>query len=286
MTDTIHTSAQRRSDPPLVAITRVVSPDMGHCQLTHLARLPINVETASEQHLQYEACLEDLGCMVQRLPAGEGMPDCVFVEDTAVVVDEVAVITRPGATSRRAEGLAVAEALRAFREVRHASAPGTLDGGDVLRLGRRVFVGMSSRTSSEGIDQLRSLLAPFDYEVMPVELTGCLHLKTAVTVVGRRLLVVNREWVDPRVFGEVEVIDVDPAEPFGANALLVNGTALVAAAHPRTRARLEGRGVPTRAVNVSEIARAEGGVTCCSLIFPVRPVQVGRPFLLAESPCE
>jgi dimethylargininase len=195
------------------------------------------------------------------------MPDCVFVEDAAVVVPEVAVVTRPGAESRRGEVSAVAEALRPFRELRHVRAPGTLDGGDVLRLGRRVFVGMSSRTSREGIDQLREVLSPFGYEVTAVPLTKCLHLKSAATGLDDRRVLANRGWVDPGVFGAVDVIDVDRREPFGANVSSVGGVAVVAAAHPRTRDRLEARGVRTYAVDLSELAKAEGGVTCCSLVF-------------------
>lgn len=249
-----------------VAITRAVSPDMARCELTHLDRVPIDIEAARQQHREYEACLADLGCAVRQLPAGDGMPDSVFIEDAALVLDELAIITRPGAASRRGECVAAAEALREYRDVREIRAPGTLDGGDVLRLGRRLFVGASGRSNAAGIDHLRALVTPLGYAVIAVPLRGCLHLKSAVTAVGDGLLVANRAWVDPAVFGEVEVIDVDPAEPFAANILAVNGVAVLSAAHPRTRERLEARGLRTRAVDVTEVAKAEGGVTCCCLL--------------------
>ncbi|MFO0844339.1 MAG: N(G),N(G)-dimethylarginine dimethylaminohydrolase [Gemmataceae bacterium] len=252
--------------PKLVALTREVSPTISRCELTHLAREPIDVGLAREQHRRYEDCLTGLGCTVHRLPAAPDLPDSVFVEDAAVVLDELAVITRPGAGSRRAEPATAAEALKPFRELRFVEAPATLDGGDVLCLGKRVFVGLSGRSNRAAVDQLRGVLKPHGYEVAGVELTGCLHLKTAVTKVAPGTLLVNRSWVDPAVFGDVTTIDVDPAEPFGANALLVGEIIVYPAAFPRTRELLEGQGLRVRAVEVSELAKAEGGVTCCCIL--------------------
>jgi dimethylargininase len=270
----------------LAAITRDVSAGLASCELTHLPRTPIDVTLARRQHRQYEAALARLGCEVVRLAALPDLPDSVFVEDVAVVVDEVAVVTRPGAQSRRAEIEHIREPLSRFRRVAAVESPGTLDGGDVLRIGRRIYVGMSGRSNPEGIDQLRTLLAVHGYSVTGVPVTGCLHLKSAVTEVWPGVLLVNRDWVVPDAFGDVEVVEVDPAEPYAANGLLLSWRATSAgrdagptdasrprnvtiypAAFPRTRAILESHGIRLEVVDVSELQKAEGAVTCCSIVF-------------------
>jgi dimethylargininase len=251
----------------LIAITREVSPNLGQCELTHLGRQPIDVAVAREQHRLYEDCLASLGCQVQRLPAATELPDGVFVEDTCLILDELAVITRPGADSRRAETLSVAEQIRQHRPLRFIEAPATLDGGDVLRLGKRLFVGRSSRTNDAGIDQLRALLTPHDYSIIGVNLLSGLHLKSAITDVGEGVLLVNPLWIDPAIFGAQAIVEVAPSEPFGANALIVKGTVIYPAAFPDTRRRLQDRGIQLKTVDVSELGKAEGGVTCCSLVF-------------------
>jgi dimethylargininase len=194
----------------------------------------------------------------------------VFIEDTASVLDELAIIARPGAESRRSETTAVAETLRAFRRLFYIEPPGTLDGGDVLRLGRTVYVGLSSRSNRAGFEQVRRWLTPYGYAVKAVEVSGCLHLKSAVTPVGENTLLINRAWVDAGAFGDVVLIDVDPSEPFGGNALLVSETVIYPSGYPRTHRRLQEHGLTIEAVDVSELGKAEGGVTCCSLIFSVR----------------
>jgi dimethylargininase len=160
--------------------------------------------------------------------------------------------------------------MRAFRKLSFIEPPGTLDGGDVLCLGRSLFVGVSGRTNHAAVDQMRAVLAPFGYTVSAVSTTGCLHLKTAATPVADRTILVNPAWVDPNVFGPVAVIAVDPSEPFAANALRVGKTVVHSAAYPRTRARLEEQGLGVRPLDLSELARAEGGLTCCSLLFPMQ----------------
>lgn len=250
-----------------IAITRGVSPNIGRCELTHLSRAAISVDLARVQHRQYENCLSALGCEILSLPAETSLPDSVFVEDTAVVLDELAVITRPGTDSRKPETRSIAETLTPFRSLFFIEPPGTIDGGDVLRIGREIFVGASSRSNQAGIEQMRALLAPFGYSVESVQVKGCLHLKSAVTQVAENTLLVNRSWVDPDVFGPVDLIDVDPTESYGANALLVGETVVYSAAYPNTRARLEDRSIRVEPVDVSELAKAEGAVTCCSLIF-------------------
>ena len=251
----------------LVAITREVSPSIARCELTHLARVPIDLARAREQHAAYAALLARLGCEVRTIPAEPDLPDAVFVEDAALVLDELAVLTRPGMPSRRPEVPSVAEALRPYRELVRIEAPGTLDGGDVLVVGRDVFVGLSSRSDADGMEQLHALLTPHGYAVRGVELGGCLHLKSAATVVGPDTLLVNPEWTDASTFGGRELVAVDPDEPFAANALLIGDSVVYATAFPRTRRRLEARGIAVAPVDASELAKAEGGVTCCSLVF-------------------
>src|SRR5436190_11918806 len=177
--------------PQAVAITRAVSPALGACELTHVARVPIDVELARAQHRAYEQALINAGYRVERLDTGPDMPDSVFVEDIAVVFDELAIITRPGAESRRRETPAVAEALAAYRPLHVIQPPGTVDGGDVLVAGRKVFVGRSTRTNDAAAMQMRRILGPFGYTVVQTDVRGCLHLKSAVTRLDADRLLVN-----------------------------------------------------------------------------------------------
>lgn len=252
----------------MIAITRQVSPSIDRCELTHLEREPIDVDLARRQHGEYEGTLARFGCEVLRLPAEPDLADAVFVEDTAIVLDECAVIARPGARSRRRETSSAAAALEAFRVLHRIEAPGTLDGGDILVVDRTIYAGVSSRSDRGGIEQLRFLAGRYGYRVKPVAVSGCLHLKSAVTRVSRDALLINRRLTGDELFGGMDLIDVDPAEPKGANALLVGNVVLYPAAYPLTRARLEDRGIPVWTVDLSELAKAEGAVTCCSIVFP------------------
>lgn len=253
----------------LIALTRPVSPTINDCELTHLVRAPIDLALALAQHESYERTLKDLGCQLHRVPPAPELPDAVFVEDSAVVLAEIAIVTRPGAPSRRAETALVAETLRPLRLLQQIEEPGTLDGGDVLRVNRTLFVGRSGRSNDEGIAQLERFVAPFGYTVTPVETTGCLHLKTAVTEVADGTLLVNPRWVDPATFADFRLIECDPTEPFAANALRIGSSVLHAAAWQRTRERLELDGIAVVPVDASELAKAEAGVTCCSVVFEV-----------------
>ena len=250
-----------------LAITRGVSPALARCELTHLERAPIDVARAAAQHAAYVRALAGLGCRVVELAAEPDLPDCVFVEDTAVVVDELAVITRPGAASRRPEPAAVARELARHRPLAEVVAPGTLDGGDVLRLGRSVLVGRSGRSNDAGIAQLEALLAPHSYTVEGVPVSDCLHLKSAVTQVAPDAVLLNPAWVGPATFAGWRVIAVDPDEPHAANALLLGDAVIYPTAFPRTAARLAAASVRIVAVDVSELAKAEGAVTCCSVVL-------------------
>ncbi|HEX7193240.1 MAG TPA: arginine deiminase family protein, partial [Thermoanaerobaculia bacterium] len=224
----------------LIALTRAVPPSIVHCELSHLERTPIDVDRAMAQHEEYERALTLLGCRVQRIAPEPSMPDSVFVEDTAVVLDDVAVITRPGAESRRGETRSMADALRPYRELAFIEEPGTLDGGDVLRLGDTLYVGLSARTNEEGIQQLRRFAL-----VIAVPVTKCLHLKSAVTEVGDRTLLINSRLIEPQHFAGFELIEAEQA-----NALRI-GDAVI---YPGD-------------VPMDELAKAEGALTCCSVIF-------------------
>ena len=252
------------------AIARAVSSALGRCELSHIPREPIDVARASIQHRDYLRVLESVGCDVQTLPEEREMPDSVFVEDVAIVLDEVAVLTRPGAPSRRPEVASVADLLRQHRPLLAIEAPATLDGGDVLRMGHTIYVGQSARSNPAGIAQLRELLIPYGYAVEGVVTRECLHLKSAVTALSDDSVLLQPAWVDREHFANFRVIEVDPAEPHAANVLRIGDALIMPANFPRTRQRLLDAGFKVTAVDVSELQKAEGAVTCCSLVF--RPV--------------
>jgi dimethylargininase len=253
----------------LTAVTRAVSPGIVNCELTYFARRLIDLAKAEEQHRAYQQLLEKLGARLIFLPAEPTLPDSMFVEDPAIVLDELAIILPLGTESRRPEAASIAQALAKFRKLACLELPGQVEGGDVLRVGRRLFAGLSSRTNPEGVRQLASVLAPYGYEVVSVAVTGCLHLKSAVTYIGRNTLLANRAWFDTKPFSGFEWIDVAPEEPHAANALTIGGTVIFPASFPRTRARLEARGFHVTSLDISELQKAESGLTCSSLLFDV-----------------
>ena len=246
---------------------REPSEALERCALTYLARRPIELAKARAQHAAYRSALEALGLEVAVLPAEPDLPDAVFVEDTAVVVDECAVITRPGLDSRRGEIDTVAAALDPLRPLVHVSAPGTLEGGDVLRAGRTLFVGQTPRTNAEGTRQLAACLEPHGYEVLAATPTGCLHLKSAITFVGDETVLVNPDWIDVGLFSRWQCVPVAPGEPFGANALLVGDIVFTAASAPLTRRKLNALGFHTEALDTSEFEKAEAALTCLSILL-------------------
>jgi dimethylargininase len=249
------------------ALIRSVSPAMARCELTHLARSPIDVALAEHQHAAYSHALATLGCRLLELPSEPDLADSVFVEDTAVALDEIAVLTRPGAASRQPEVDSVAAVLGLWRPCVRIESPGTLDGGDVLRVGRDLYVGQSGRSNAAGIAQLAAAVVPHGYRVVPVPVRGCLHLKSAVTLVAPDTLLVNDECVDRGHWPGLRFVAVAPAEPHAANALLVGDSVIHPASEVRTRERLEAAGVRVVPLDVSEVQKAEGGVTCCSVLF-------------------
>lgn len=251
----------------MLAFVRELSPHLERCELSYLERVPVDADRARQQHRAYVGELAALGCEVRWLPALPERPDGVFVEDTAVLVPELAVITRPGAQSRRDEVESVAATLAEAAPLSRISAPATLEGGDVLRIGHTLYVGSSARTNAAGVAQLAAALAPFGYRVCAVVMQGCLHLKSAATFIAPDTLLVNPQWTDPGAFAAARVLAVDPAEPFGANTLTIAGVTLVSADYPRTRQRLEEAGIRTRTLAVSELHKAEAALTCMSLLL-------------------
>lgn len=251
----------------LTAITRGVSETLANGELTFRDRAPIDIALARRQHAAYEAALIALGVRIDQLPAENAYPDAVFVEDVAMVLDEIAIVTAPGAASRRGETESIARAVGKYRPVQHLSPPATLDGGDVVRIGKTLYVGLSSRTNESGIDQLGALLSPLGYTVLAVEVEGALHLKTACTYAGRGILLANPEWTATNIFTDVEILAVDEKEPWGGSVLAIGDTLVMAASFPRTRAKLEARGFTVVSVDLSELQKAEGGPTCLSIVF-------------------
>jgi len=189
------------------------------------------------------------------------------VEDPALVLDELAVIFPLGTETRRREAPTIASALEPFRKLSHVTLPGTVEGGDILRLDRKLFVGLTARSNAAGIAQLAQIVQPYGYQVLGVPVTGCLHLKSAVTLLGDKTLLANRAWFDASCLHGYQWVDVDPAEAHAGNALALAGTVIFPASFQRTRARIEARGFHVTAIDISELQKAESGLTCSSLIF-------------------
>jgi len=251
----------------LTAITRAVSSSLVNCELSFIERKPIDLEKARAQHHAYEALLGKLGAKVISLPEQRDLPDSMFVEDPAIVLDEVAIICPLGTETRRKEAASLATALEPHRKLAYVKLPGTLEGGDVLRIGRKIFVGLTKRTNPEGIRQLAVIAGQYGYDLTAVPVTGCLHLKSAVTYLGKNTLLANREWFAWKRFEGFDWVDVDPAELHAANALLIGETIVFPASFPKTRVRIEAKGFHVEPLDISELQKAESGLTCSSLLF-------------------
>lgn len=250
-----------------IAITRKVSPRFNECEITHIERTPIDVNVARSQHDEYVRVLSDLGCQVIELAEEPDFPDSVFVEDTAFILPEVAVITRPGADSRRPEVESIIPALSPHRKLIRVTEPASVDGGDVLVLGKNIYIGLSTRSDMQAVNQLNESLREYGYIVHGIGLIDCLHLKTAVTRVDDNTLLINKHWVNANHFPGFELIEVDASEPFAANCLPIHGKIIYPITFPNTQKKLEARGFQIKNVNLAELAKAEGAVTCCSLII-------------------
>lgn len=250
-----------------IALTRQISPRFAECELTFAERLPIDLALAHAQHHAYTQALESLGCQVLELPGLAEYPDSVFVEDVAFILPEAAVLTRPGAESRRGEVEVIVEPLCPFRELLYVREPATVDGGDVLVLGKNIYIGLSTRSSVSSLSQIHSLLSRFGYRVFLIPIYDCLHLKSAVTRINEKTLLINPQMVDKEHFKGFDLLEVDPSEPHAGNILPVGDRCIYPSAYPKTLALLEARGIKVIPLDLSEILKAEGAVTCCSLIL-------------------
>jgi len=250
-----------------LAITRAISPRFNECEITHIDRTPIDLDIARAQHSQYVDKLKLLGCDVVELPAEADLPDSVFVEDVAFILPHAAIITRPGADSRKPETESIIQALSPHIKLLHIREPATLDGGDVLVMGKKIFIGISTRSNQNAIDQLNEILRDDGYTVIGIQLHDCLHLKSAVTRVDDETLLINKDWVDLHHFKQYELIEIDPLEPHAANCLPIGNAIIYPTSFPKTSAKLTAGGYKIVSVEVDELAKAEGAVTCCSLIL-------------------
>lgn len=252
----------------LTAITRALSSQINECELTFIERQPINFERTVRQHRNYQQLLQSLGVTLTEIPADGTCPDCCFLEDTALVLDELAITTRPGSDTRRREVSGVVPALQKHRKIiEQIEAPATLEGGDVLRVGRRLFVGLTQRTNQQGIEALRRLVAPHGYSVLAVDVPGALHLKSVCTAVDDHTILADGSRLDLRPFADFEIINVPQGEWMAANVLLVNQTLCMHSGFVETQRLLQQRGYQVRTVDISEFLKAEAGLTCLSLIF-------------------
>jgi len=250
-----------------IAITRDVNTGIGNCELTYSPRVSIDADLAVQQHQEYQSRLTALGCEVISLPTESTSPDSVFIEDTAVVLDNIAVLCRPGAESRQGEVAGVAEVLQTYRPLEAIQPPGTLDGGDLLVVGNVIYAGLSTRSNTSGIEQLSTIVEPHGFSVVVVETAKCLHLKSAVSEVAPGLLLINPAWIEKSAFASLELVDTDEEEAHAANALMVGEKLIYPISFPRTLEKLVKRGIDVSPVDVSELQKAEGAVTCCSLIL-------------------
>ncbi len=251
----------------LTALTREASATIGNCELTFLPRVKIDTDLLLQQHQQYQSVLSSLGCKVVTAPSQPTLADSVFVEDTAIVLDEIAVLCRPGIKSRRPEIATIATILQEYRTIASIQPPGTLDGGDLLRVGKVIYAGLSTRSNRSGIEQLNNIVSDYGYSVKPIEVSKCLHLKSAVTEVAPGTLLINSDWIDRADLGDFDLIDVDREEAHAANALLVEQRVIYPSSFPRTMEKLLARRIDVMPVDMSELQKAEGAATCCSLIF-------------------
>jgi dimethylargininase len=251
----------------MLALTHVPSPNMEQCQRTYVAPEPIDYGRAVRQHEAYCHMLRQCGADVRTLDVNRDLPDCVFIEDTAVVLDEVAVLASTGAPSRRAEPAGIEPELRKYRDVERVELPATFEGGDVLRVGRKLLVGLSSRTNAAGVEALRAIVGRYGYDVTPVPVRQCLHLKSACAALPDGRLLANPDWLDAQALRGYELVHVPEAEPDAANAALVGDSVCLPAAHPRTADLVRRLGFAVQTVDLSEFAKAEGCVTCLSLLF-------------------
>jgi dimethylargininase len=248
-------------------VTQRVSQALEKCELTFVESSPINIEKAGKEHTDYCKMLEGCGAQVITLEDNEESPDSVFVEDPIIVFDEIAVMTSMGVESRRREGAALATFFKRYRQLEQITLPAKIEGGDVLRIGRTIYVGESPRTDSTGVEALASIMSRFGYETIPVPVSGCLHLKTGCTALDEQTVIINPDWVDPQPFEPFTKLTTLSEEPFGTNVLPVNGTICMNEAFPATIEMVRSHGYRVTSTDISEFVKAEAGLTCMSVPF-------------------
>jgi dimethylargininase len=227
----------------------------------------IDLEIAKMQHLKYCNTLSKLGINIIRLDTDDSLPDCCFTEDIIAIADDIAIITNPGIQSRVAETKALEKTLSVFKDVFRITSPGTIEGGDVLKIEKTIYIGISSRTNMEGIRQFTSILEPRGYWIKPVEIRNTLHLKSVCTYLGNRRIILAEGYFDINVFSGFEKIIVPREEEYCANCLFVNNRVLIPKGFPKTKALIEAKGLIVSELEMSEFRKADGAVTCLSVIF-------------------
>jgi len=251
----------------MIALTHKVSPKINQCELSNLSRKTIDFPLAQRQHQHYCQTLIKEGFRVIELTVNLDFPDSVFIEDTAVVLDEVAILCNMGIPSRAGEVQNIAPILANFQKVMNINPPGTLEGGDVLIVDKNIYVGLSSRTNREGVRQFEEIVQEFEYGISTIPIGDCLHLKSACTALDMETILINPEWIDPSYFTEYAVVEIEKNEPYAANCLNLNGNVYLPSAFPKTAEKIEKAGFPVNTINISELQKAEGALTCSSILF-------------------
>lgn len=251
----------------LLGLTHIVASNLASGELTYLDREAVNLSLAQRQHEQYCSMLVSLGVELTVLDINKNLPDSCFVEDTAIVLDEIAIITSMGTSSRRSEPAGVKQELSKYRETVDIHLPATIEGGDVLRIGKTLFVGLSSRTNTLAISALTDIVKPFGYTVVAVPVTGCLHLKTACTAILDDVLLINPAWIDTAPLQGYTVVPVAPDEPWAANTIRVDEAICAQADFPKTLERVQKFASHIELLSISEFRKVEAGLSCLSILF-------------------
>lgn len=249
-----------------MAITRAPGPELSECLLTYVDRLPIDTDLAVAQHQAYEKLLQEFGYECRSLAADRRFPDGVFVEDVAVVLDEIAIITAPNPVSRQGEWPSVEVELRNCRPIRHLPRQVTLEGGDVLRIGRNLLVGISTRTDVRGYAAFDQIVAEYGYRTRAIKVHGGLHLKTVCTALDDQSLLVDPRGINLSELAPWRTVTVPDDEPWGANVMRLDQEIVVSSAASATAAMLERMSYRVRMLDISELQKAEAGLTCLSLL--------------------
>lgn len=227
-----------------------------------------NYNKSLVQHQEYISVLENCGLFVETLNADENFPDSVFVEDAAILVPGLAVITNPGANTRKGEIIIIKELLsKYFSNIEEIINPGTIEGGDVLRIENHFYVGLSERTNKEGARQFLEILKKYNYTGQTIELKNVLHLKTGISYLGENTILVSGELINNKEFSKFNIIEVDDDEEYAANSLSINDKILIPKGFPKTKRKIENSGFITIEIDVSEFRKVDGGLSCLSLRF-------------------